>query len=161
MSPEELKEIIKITLEEVSLRNSIILAIIPVIATAITAFAVNVIYDVFKRKNEFKKKYNVEELKGLYIPLYCMISQSEYIRKTVGSLPNVNLSIKEAPYIHITKKSSKTILNNNEVKHEEFIKDDELTKYDENAMVNLVIDNCRYATTKLIKLAIAYRFLID
>lgn len=161
MTPEEMRELIRTTMQETKLWNSLIIAVVPVILTMITTVVTNIIYDAFKRKKDFVKNYKIEELKELYLPLYCMIAQSEYIRKTVGSLPGIDLSIDNAPYIHLEKKTTETNIKNNQVKIVTYEKNDQLTQYDENYMVNLVIDNSKYATTKLIKLAIAYRFLID
>jgi hypothetical protein len=161
MGPEEMKELIKTTIEEVNFWNSIILAIIPVVATTITTILVNIIYDVLKRKKEFLQKFKIEELKELYLPLYCMISQSEYIRNTINKLKDTDSSIESAPFIHLVKKHTKTSIGKEGIKIEEFKKDDELTLFDEKYMVNMVVDKSKYASAKLIKLAIAYRFIID
>jgi hypothetical protein len=157
MSPEEMKELIKSTITEVSLWNSLIIAIVPVIFT----IATNLIYDSIKRKNEFIKQIKIQELKELYIPLYCMISQSEYIRFILGDLPNVSFSIEDAPYIHLEKKRNNIKIDKDGFHKETYKVDDELTKYDEKTMVNLVIDKSKYASPKLIKLAIAYRFIVE
>lgn len=106
LSPEELKELIKTTIEETKFIHAFILTLLPVFFT----ITMNIIYDIFRRKNDFIKNYKIEELKNLYLPLYCMICQSEYIRKIINDYTQeTKLDINVAPYLHIEKNQKKLI----------------------------------------------------
>lgn len=151
MGSEEMKELIKTTIQEVNLWNTIVVTLLPVVITLV----VNVFLDFKRRKKEFIKKYKIEQLQKLYLPLYSMIAQSEYVREIT------KLSYEEAPYIELSKKI-RTIetMGTGGYKKEIVEIDNGLADFNELAFVNLVIDNSQYASQLLIKLAVSYRFLI-
>ena len=80
MNPEELKELIKATIEQITFWDKFIITLVPVVFTIVFSF----VNDMFKSKQEFLKKYKIEQLKELYLPLYSIVAQSEYLKKVLG-----------------------------------------------------------------------------
>lgn len=153
MSPEEMRTLIETTIREYNFWNALIIAIVPVILTII----INTLYDILRRKSESRKQYNLEQLTKLYLPLYSMISQSEYIRYFY----EMKQPFEEIPFseIHVTTKNANVdsvtgIFNITEVEV-----DDDITKVNKKNIDKLIIDNAKYASIELIKLAVAHRYL--
>lgn len=150
MSPEELKQIIQETIRKASLMN----ALIPVIVTLI----INTGYDLLRRKSESKKKYNIEKLQNLYLTLYSYISQSEYIKFFLTQSES-KAKFRESSFITITKKSINETFDNKGYKKEIKEVSDDVTEVNMLNLVKTILNNDKYASTKLLKLSSAYLFL--
>ncbi|NFH74198.1 hypothetical protein FDA25_16850 [Clostridium botulinum] len=159
MGPDEIREIIQTTLKEVSLRNSLIIALIPVAITMMSNVITNIIYDSFKRKSESKRKYTLEQLKELYLPLYSIISQSEYLRYFF----EMSGTFEEKPFSQIEEEHTEERIHLSTGKIEQKITkiENEITKFNKAEMDRLIINKCQYASSNLIKLAVAHRYLED
>lgn len=151
MTPEEIKQVITEAISKNEIYKLLIQSVIPVILTIIF----NVIYDVFRRKGEAKLELSLKRLTNLYLPLYTIVSQSEYIRYFF----NISLPFHEVPFNEIHKKCTKINILSGGVEEKE--KEDEITSFNKKKMVKLIIDNSQYASAKLIKLAVAHRYLED
>jgi len=116
-------------------------------------------FDWFKDTKEFKRKYYYEQLKELYIPLYSIVVQSEYLRR-FHHLDH--LSHDQVPFLEINKKKTKVTqdLLTNEIKKEETEKlSDVITEFNKEKIAKLIIDNGMFASQKLLKLAVSYRYV--
>lgn len=155
METEILKQIVKEAVSESTLTNGLIIAIVPVITTII----VNTIYDIFRRKSESKKKYSMEQLKELYLPLYAIISQSEYFRYFY----EVRNNFEEVPFLEVNKNKDKKMIDlTTGITTQQVVKVvDSITKFSKAEMDKLILEKCQYSSINLIKLAVAHRYLED
>lgn len=129
--------------------------------TIIITFLVNVIFKFLQDKTDFmndtkkfKRDFYFRQLTELYLELYAIIGQSEFLRyfhdlKKKGS-------IKKLPFIE----TERTKIKSNLVTGEErkTVIEDPITKFNKMSLVQLIIKNKEYASPKLIKLAVAYRY---
>lgn len=137
---------------------SLKIAIIPVILTVITNIITNVIYDSQKRKSESRKKYALDQLKELYLPLYSIISQSEYIRYFF----EMKNPFEEIPFNELHKTTTNLHVDNNGKSKITVVEsEDEITVFNKKNIDKLIISKSQYASLKLIKLAVAHRYLED
>lgn len=157
MTPEEMKELIKTTIQETKFLNTLIVAVVPVILTMITTVITNVVYDAFKRKSESKKQYAMEQLKELYLLLYSIISQSEFM-KYFYEIPG---NLEEIPFaeLHQSLIEVKGSLKEGKGTKTVSIVENEITKFSKSELDRLIIEKCQYASGNLIKLAVAHRYL--
>lgn len=134
--------------------------------TIILTFITNMIFKYLQNKfdfmvetKKFKRDYNFEQLKGLYLELYAIIAQSEFLRyfhelQSQGKM-------KDIPFIESkrTKVKEKRDLFTKEVleRKEEVIKTS-ISEFNKMELVDFIIKNKKYASQKLIKLAVAYRY---
>ena len=152
MSPEEMKELIRTTINETTLYNKLIIAIVPVVLVMIG----NLIYDANKRKKDFIKAYKIEQLKNLYLPLYSIISQSEYYKK-INNIKDKELT---TFYEFECQRTTLSFGTSGSSYKEEKI-ESKVTKFNLSYLVLLVIENNHYASIKLLKLAYSLNFLND
>lgn len=153
MSPEEVKEIVEQTVNRFDFWSGMLMACVPVVITII----LNAIYDMNRRTSEIKRKVMLEQLKELYLPLYTMISQSEYIRYFY----EMKQPFDEIPFSEIHKTTKKSNLNLRtgklDVSEEKII--DDITEVNKKNIDKMIISKSQYASPELIKLAVAHRYL--
>ncbi|WP_273851809.1 hypothetical protein [Guptibacillus spartinae] len=130
------------------------------ILTAVITTAFNVIFhflksrlDWFVDKKKFKREHNYNQLKELYLYLYAIVVQSEYVRYFLKKYNNINSTQKGAPFLQIEGnirrfKDGKLT--------EEDIKND-ITNFSKLEIANVIIEKSKFASPKLLKLAVAYR----
>lgn len=155
MSPEEMKELINTTINETNLYSGLIIALLPAVIVLLT----NIIYDGIKRKKDFIKKYKIEQLKILYLPLYSVLAQSEYYKK-INKIEAINEKGEISFYEFKRERDTISFGTAGFSSKSENI-ETPVTKFDKNYLVSLVIDKKEFASTKLIKLAVSLRFLIE
>jgi hypothetical protein len=116
-------------------------------------------FDWFMDKKKFKREYYFIQLKELYLYLYGIVVQSEYIR----FFDNLDEDFKDIPFLEINKMRYTEqrdffgkILNREEIE----IKDG-ITNYNKKELYETIINKSQHASQKLIKLAVAYRYLHD
>lgn len=155
MGPEELKELINSTIQETRLWDSLLVSTIPVIFTLLA----NTFYDRSRRKQDFIKNYNIEQLKELYLPLYSVIVQSEYFK----SINNQNIVNNNGYVTFFEFKTEREEYNSANVDCLIVKKEIEtpVNKCNVDYLISLVIEKREFASPNLIKLAISLRFLSE
>lgn len=134
---------------------------IPII-TAIITLVFNVLLQWFQKnmnrsedKKKFKREHNYNQLKQLYLPIYGMVVQSEYIRHFNKKYKKVNYSLKEFPFLEV--QSSRTTMRGGVITKEEI--KNAITEFNKKEIVDLIISKCEFSSRKLLKPAVAYRFI--
>ncbi|MDT0161870.1 hypothetical protein [Bacillus sp. AG4(2022)] len=130
------------------------------LAAVITGFAAIIvaIYNAFitnkKAKRDFKREHNYDQLKELYLFLYGIVTQSEYVRYFFKHHRNIDLSYREYPFLEIQGRTTHYKKGQNEVR----IHDDPITEFNKLNIANKIIEKSEYASQRLLKLAVAYRY---
>ncbi|WP_191557794.1 hypothetical protein [Metabacillus idriensis] len=143
----------------------IYLAVITAISTAILTMVGNSIFhwlknkfDWFQETKKFKRDYYFEQLKELYIPLYAVIAQSEFLR---GFYDLSEKPKEEIPFIesHETKSRVVTDLGEGTIKREVVKLSNEITEFNKEKIAKTIIDKGVYSSQELLKLAVSYRYV--
>lgn len=153
MNPEELKELIKATIEQITFWDKFIITLVPVVFTIVFSF----VNDMFKSKQEFLKKYKIEQLKELYLPLYSIVAQSEYLKKVLGFKDD----FEKVPFVEIKTTHSEEHWGSDGYSFKSHETQNDITKFNKGYIVELILKKQEFASTELIKLATALRFLLD
>lgn len=142
---------------------------IPII-TALITLAFNVIFHVLKNnfdwfvdKKKFKREHAYKQLTNLYLELYGVIAQSEYIRYFLEKQTNTKISIYEYPFFEI-KKSTKNIKSDflkQSVEVKSTLVEDGITEFNKRKIDSTIIEKSQFASGELLKLAIAHRYCED
>ena len=101
----------------------------------------------FSKKLDFKYRFYEEQMINLYSNLYAMIAQSEYLRYFIREYRNKNVSFDEAPFWEVKKGKQ----------HQKT--EDDVTRVRKIEIANEIIKNSKYAENRLLKLAVAYRYI--
>lgn len=118
----------------------------------------------FSKKLEFKYRFAEEQLVNLYSNLYSIVSQSEYFRYFLEHYDNLKLSFNTTPFLEINQSihNLKIDLSTGKILVDEIIrKENEITKANKMNIANEIIENSKYANKRLLKLAVAYRYVHD
>ncbi|WP_042142803.1 hypothetical protein [Paucisalibacillus sp. EB02] len=115
-------------------------------------------FDWFSETKIFKRDHYYSQLKELYLELYGVVSQSEFIRYFNDF--NEQFSFMELPFLELKNKVMKVVTNieTGRITREEVDKETDLTRFNKSHIANLIIEKKQYASPKLLKLAVAYRF---
>ncbi|EHR1327347.1 TPA: hypothetical protein ACF2DS_001266 [Clostridium perfringens] len=116
----------------------------------------------FSKKLDFKYRFYEEQMINLYSNLYAMIAQSEYLRYFIREYRNKNVSFDEAPFWEVKKgkQHQKTDLFSGKVLSNEVNNiEDDVTRVRKIEIANEIIKNSKYAENRLLKLAVAYRYI--
>lgn len=120
-------------------------------------------FDWFVDKKKFKREHGYKQLTELYLELYGIIVQSEYLRYFYGKADGKEISIYEVPFFELEIKSTKTktIINSEKglrtETHTEMIENG-ITEFNKRLIDEKIIDRAKYASSDLLKLAIAHRY---
>ena len=128
------------------------------------------VQDEFRRKfndydkdRSFKYQYYYDQFRVLYTKLYSIIAQSEYLRRFYKLHNGSEFSFDETPYIELnSSRSTQSISFTNAlttITSTETKISDAITEFNKKAIFDLIIDNGEYASQRLLKLAVAYRFV--
>lgn len=118
----------------------------------------------FSRKLEFKYRFAEEQLVNLYSNLYSIVSQSEYFRYFLEHYDNLELPFNTTPFLEVNQltHNRKIDLSTGKILVDEIIqKENEITKANKMNIANEIIKNSKYANKRLLKLAVAYRYIHD
>lgn len=116
-------------------------------------------FDFMVDTKKFKRDYYFNQLTELYLELYAIIAQSEFLRYFLDL--KYGNTIKEIPFIESTRKRKKiksNLFSGEKIAETEEIIETSISKFNKMGLVNLIIENKKYASQKLIKLAVAYRY---
>lgn len=142
-----------------------LLATLTALSTAVITLVFNSIFhslknrfDWFHDNKKFKRDYYFQQLKELYIPLYAIVAQSEYLRRFEGF---EDMPYDEIPFIEIVKTKSKIVTNLVEgtIKRESVKLSDSITEFNKEKLVKMIIDSGIFASQELLRLAVAYRYV--
>ncbi|WP_419883956.1 hypothetical protein ACN6MY_11015 [Peribacillus sp. B-H-3] len=115
-------------------------------------------FDWFSNEKKFKRDFAFDQLKELYIPVYSIVAQSEFIRRFKGL---DDKPFDEFPFIEIKKTKEKVVVNLEEgvIRKETVNFSDVITEFNKEQLSNMIIDKGAFASQELLKLAVAYRFV--
>jgi hypothetical protein len=115
-------------------------------------------FDWSKETKDFKRKYYYDQLKELYIPLYAIVAQSEFLRRFMGF---DDRPYDEMPFIEVKKTKKKAVIDIQAgvIRGEEVSFSDSITEFNKEKLANLIIDKGVFASQELLKLAVAYRYI--
>lgn len=116
----------------------------------------------FSKKLDFKYRFYEEQMINLYSNLYAMIAQTEYLRYFVKVYEKVDIPFDKAPFLEVNQTTHHQRINifTREVLVDEIIKkENEVTKVKKIEIANEIIKNSKYANNRLLKLAVAYRYV--
>lgn len=101
-----------------------------------------------KDKKELKRKHNFDQLKELYLEIYGIIVQSEYLRYFIRNYSSQeDLSIHEYPFLEIVHTN-----NGQEIQNP-------ITEFNKSEILKSILNNKKFASQNLLKLAVAYRYV--
>lgn len=138
------------------------------IITALATFIANTVFHFFKNqfdwftdRKKFKREHAYKQLTELYFEIYGIVIQSEYFRFFYSHYKNESIKMSEVPFfeIGIKQENTKKNLFTGEVieKIEKIVKNG-ITSYKKELITEKIISNSKYASSKLLKLAIAHRY---
>lgn len=136
----------------------IILAIITLVFN-IALHKVRNQFDFIMDTNKFKREHYYNQLSELYMELYAIVAQSEFL-KVFHDLKEIK-SLRELPFIEIEEKlkSSKKDLFTGKITHqEETGVKTAISQFNKMKIIELVMENKKYASQELLKLAVGYRY---
>jgi len=121
-------------------------------------------FEIFSSDVQFKYDFYFEQYSKLYSKLYAIIIQSEYIRHFIKASEGREILFSDAPFLEITRTHKVTQKINfqegqpaKETQIEEEI-ETPLSSFNKNQLCEYIINNGEYASQKLLKLAVSYRF---
>lgn len=116
-------------------------------------------FDFMTDVKKFKRDYYFKQLDELYMELYSIIAQSEFLRK-FHDLDVAN-SFKEIPFIEIQKsmkKVTKNLITGEETNNKVEPVEDAITMFNKIGLVETILKKKQFASQDLLKLAVAYRY---
>lgn len=120
-------------------------------------------FEQFSSDLHFKYDFHYKQYSMLYCKLYAIIIQSEYTRHFLYLTSKEQYSFEEQPFLE----TSPSLLTNQDItfdtgkpvaKTQVKKKETPLSKFSKKELCNYIIENGEYASQKLLKLAISYRF---
>jgi len=135
--------------------------------TIILTFLVNILFKWLQNKfdfvvdtKKFKREHYYKQLNELYFEIYSIIVQSEFLR-TFYWIEEFR-SLKEVPFLEIQNKLKKyksNLFTGETLEESEEIVESTITKFNKIGLVDHIIENKKYASQDLLKLAVGYRYV--
>lgn len=116
---------------------------------------------VFSNELTFANDYAFNRYSILYARIYGIVIQSEYLRFFYKKHELGDLSFEEFPFIEIKRSrinSQKNVFTGEKISEEVRSIEDEITSFNKKELCDYIIDKSEYASPRLLKLAIAYRY---
>lgn len=121
-------------------------------------------FELFSSDVRFKYDFYFKQYSELYSKLYGIIIQSEYVRHFIKLNDGKEVPFDEAPFIQVSPTyrvtqsmkwgdSKPTVIKQEE---EEIVTP--ISEFNKDQLCEYIIENAEYATQKLLKIAVAYRF---
>lgn len=143
--------------QQLSVENAVLIAFFTMIFTFLSSLVLQWLknkFDWFDNSKKFLRDHSYSQLKELYLELYSVIVQSEFLR----NFNNVQASFMDVPFIEVSKKQI-TIFP---IKFSEEIEIvDPITEFNKIGIVKRVLDKKEFASQKLLKLIVSYRYVHD
>ena len=121
-------------------------------------------FELFTSDVRFKYDFYYRQYSELYSKLYGIIIQSEYIRMFIKLNDGKEISFDEAPFIEVspTHRITQTFKLSEgqplKASQTEEIIDTPISNFNKKQLCEYIIQNAEYATQKLLKLAVSYRY---
>lgn len=121
-------------------------------------------FEFFSSDLQFKYNFYYKQYSELYSKLYAIIIQSEYVRHFISLTNGQEYSFDEFPFFEITPTQRVTQqLKFESGKPGTFSQNTEetetpISQFNKKQLCDYIISNGEYATQKLLKIAVAYRF---
>lgn len=120
-------------------------------------------FEDYSKDRSFKYQYHYNQFRELYTNLYCIIAQSEYLRYFFNRYKNSELGFDDIPFIELQKAkytvSSKKEGDKITILNKKYTTTDVVTEFNKKELFTIIIDKGEFASQRLLKLAIAYRFV--
>lgn len=121
-------------------------------------------FEIFSSDVRFKYDFYFKQYSELYSKLYGIIMQSEYVRRFIKINDGKEISFDESPFIQVSPihkvTQSMKLVEGQPVtvqqKKEEIITP--ISEFNKEQLCEYIVANAEYATQKLLKIAVAYRF---
>lgn len=113
-------------------------------------------FDWFADKKRFKREHAYKQLTELYLELYGIVAQSEYIRNFIKLSKEDELTIYDVPFLEWVVKNTTFDSETKKIKID--FEHTDVTKHNNSKIDELVIKNSKYASSELLKLCIAHRY---
>ncbi|MEK3955283.1 hypothetical protein [Psychrobacillus sp. FSL K6-1464] len=117
--------------------------------------------EIFSNELTFTNEYAFNRYSILYAKVYGIVIQSEYVRFFYKKNELQDLSFEEYPFIEIKRNDIKQqidLLTGSKISEEINPIVDEMTSFNKKELCDYIIKYSEYASPKLLKLAIAYRY---
>lgn len=121
-------------------------------------------FELFSSDVRFKYDFYFKQYSELYSKLYGIIMQSEYVRHFKKINDGQEVSFDEAPFLEVspahrvTKSVHCGSENPTAVTQKEEKIDTPISNFNKRYLCEYIIENAEYATQKLLKIAVSYRF---
>ena len=120
---------------------------------------IKISFNLFEQKRNLKREYSFSMLTNLYLELYAIIAQSEYVRY----FHSIDGNFDDVPFLELSQKKITTKINfsngSTEIKTNEFSVKDAITEFSKENIAKTIFENKKYASQTLLKLAVAYRYI--
>ncbi|RJS53573.1 hypothetical protein CJ480_17930 [Bacillus subtilis] len=144
-----------------NLSDSIGLAIFTICLTFLTNIGFKFLqnkFDFMVDTRKFKRDYCYNQLSNLYLELYAVIAQSEYLR----ALYNLKreFSYEEVPFIEKRIHRKVQRINDETGNLEEVTEEIKtpISEFNKQKLIDLIMENKKFASPALIKITVAYRY---
>lgn len=140
-----------------SMKVALFTIVITLLANVLFHFLKNH-FDWFNESKRFKRDHYYTQLKELYLELYGAVAQSEFMRYFYNF--NEQFSFMDLPFLELKNKVEKVVtdLKAGTITRKQIEKETDLTRFNKEYISNLVIEKRQYASPKLLKLCVAYRY---
>ena len=124
-------------------------------------------FELFSSDVQFKYDFYYKQYSELYSKLYAIIMQSEYLRRYLKLTKNEDVSFVDVPFLEVSKthRTTQTLTFNKDTgtKMESKTIDVEtsISQFNKMQLCDYIIDKGEFASQKLLKLAVAYRFVFS
>ena len=121
-------------------------------------------FEMFSSDLKFKYDFYYKQYSELYCKLYEIIIQSEYVRHFLSLTAGETHSFDDTPFLEISPTHKETqkinVTSGKPMTVQKSIEDIEtpISKFNKKEMCDYIINNGQYATQRLLKTAVSYRF---
>lgn len=116
----------------------------------------------YSKKSKFEEEHCYKQFSELYSRLYAIVSQSEYFRYFNNMYSKKEASFDEYPFFEIVRSQTHQRANlfTGEILENQTVNvNDSITDFNKKEICEFIIANSDLASKKLLKLAVAYRFV--
>ena len=121
-------------------------------------------FELFSSDVQFKYNFIYKQYSELYSKLYAIIMQSEYVRRYIKLTKDEDVSFEEVPFLEVSKthRTTQTLTFDKDTgskwKSKTIDIETSISRFNKQQLCDYIIEKGEYASQKLLKLAVAYRF---
>lgn len=120
-------------------------------------------FEDYSKDRSFKYHYYYDQFRELYTKLYCIIAQSEYLRHFFKLYNGSEWDFEDVPFVELHSQKNTQSIKFDEGKTTVSNKTTHITngitEFNKRAIFDIIIEKGEFASQRLLKLAIAYRFV--